>query len=185
MQTGMEFSAGMSITGCPWDQHLWHQEGINRIGQRERSRCITGQTTLTEPMESWSEGSPSGLSWHVQWPGIYTSTRTGHCIEAAPRRPGGWRLPTYSTSSNWRTSPWREVWAAHLHVMQQHVSQFQTWVIRLCCGENSWWRHVSQNDDLVILLSALWSRKSREGPCRGDSLISRLSPVVTPARKSP
>ena len=108
IHTQMEFSAGM-CTGMPLGSTLWNQEGRNRVRQREGSSWITGQTTWADHMGVWSDDGSPGLSWHIQWPVLYTSTQMDHCMQAAPRGAGGLRLLTGSTYSCWTMSPWREV----------------------------------------------------------------------------
>lgn len=107
--------------GKKWDKDT---EGKSQAGILARQPYLT-------LWGLWSEDGLSRLSWHVHWPGLYISTWTGHCIEAAFRKTGDWRLPTGSTSSSWTTSPWREVRTARLHVPPQHVSQLQWLVIRM------------------------------------------------------
>ena len=146
------------VRGCPWGQH-WSQEGRNRVRQRKGSSWITGQTTWADPMGVWSDDGPSGLSWHIQWPGLYTSTWMDHCMQAAPRGAGGLRLPTGSIYSCWTTSPWRET--------GQHISMFPLGMYHSSRGR--WWGCtvgetlddwcLSQNDDSGSLLNTLWSKK--------------------------
>ena len=104
------------LSGVPlWWTFIESEE--KKQGRAEgKSSCNTVQMTLADPMGVWSEDSPSGFSWQVHWPGFYASPWMHRCIKAIPRGPGGWRLPTDSTSSNWTTSPQREVWTAHHHV---------------------------------------------------------------------
>ena len=113
------------VSGVPFGSTLWNQEGRNKVGQREGSSWITGQMTWADHMGVWSDDGPPGLSWHIQWPVLYTSTQMGHCMQAAPRGAGGLRLPTGSTYSCWTMNPWREIRTARLHVPSGHVSQLQ------------------------------------------------------------
>ena len=146
------------LSGVPLGSTLWNQEERNRVRQRERSSWITGQTTLANPVWVWSDDGPSGLSWHVHWPGLYAPPWMGQCTQVAPRGAGGLNLPTGSSFSSWTTSPWREVKTARFHVLPWHVSQLQRWVMRVYCGGNSWLMCKSK-DDLMILLTAFWSKK--------------------------
>ena len=148
------------VLGCvsevPLGSSLWNQEGRNRIEQRERSSCITGQMTWADPMESWSEDSTSGLSWHVQWPG-WDLHLHGTLHRSYPQKT--WWLKAFPATGERVLEGRSGQPISILHNSMCHSSK-HGW-LGCAVGEtlDDW--QGSQNDDLLILLSALWSKKSR------------------------
>ena len=130
-----------------------------------------GQMTLADPWGLWSEDGPSGLPWHVHWPGLYASTWMGHCTEADPQKL--WRLKI----AHWKH--FQQLGGESLKGGQNSTSPGLHGLCRSSRGR--WWEctvgetlgdwHVSQNDDLVILLSALWCEKEQD-PHVGEILHS-------------
>ena len=142
--------------GCPWDQP---KEGRNRVGQREGSSCITGQTTWADPLR--------GLEWRQPFRVVLTNPLARPlCLpvdvslhRSCLQKADGLRLPTCTAYCSWTMSSWREIRTTCLHVPTACVADQEVGDEDVLWGEtlDDWC--ASQNFDLVIVLNTLWSKK--------------------------